>query len=158
MNWYAVGALASLLSTTAFIVSVMFLAYELRRGNRLTKRGAAQKLVDTRVEYQKYIGSDPELCELWWRGLLTPEELNAVEWRRFFIITAAQLRFSESVFEDYQAGFLTESAWELQKRYMTRWFSKPGIQKILRELSIDYSPGFVRLVLVDSPQKNELWK
>ena len=158
MNWYAISATASIISTSAFIVSVIFVAIELRRGNRLNQRAAAQKLVDTRVEYQKYIGSDPELCELWWRGLLTPEELNAVEWRRFFLITAANLRFSEAIFEDYEAGFLSEHVWELQKRYMKRWFSKPGIQKILKELSFDYSPGFVRLIMVDAPKKDELWK
>ena len=158
MNWYAIGATASIVSTTAFVVSVIFLAIELRRSNRLTQRGAAQKLVDSRVEYQKYIGSDPELCELWWRGLLTPDELNAVEWRRFFIITVANLRFSESVYEDYEAGFLSEPVWELQQRYMKRWFSKPGIQKVLKEMSLDYSPGFVRLLLVEQPEKNVLWK
>jgi hypothetical protein len=158
MNWYAVGAAASLISTMAFVVSVVFVALELRRSNRLTQRAAAQKLVDTRVEYQKYIGSDPDLCELWWRGLLEPEELDAVEWRRFFLITAANHSFSEAIFEDYEAGFLSEQVWELQKRYMKRWFSKPGIQKALKELSFDYSPGFVRLILVDSPKKDELWK
>jgi hypothetical protein len=158
MNWYAVGAAASLISTMAFVVSVVFVALELRRSNRLTQRAAAQKLVDTRVEYQKYIGGDPDLCELWWRGLLEPEELNAVEWRRFFLITAANLRFSEAIFEDYEAGFLSEHVWELQKRYMKRWFSKPGIQKVLKELSLDISPSFVRLLLVESPEKNVLWK
>ncbi len=158
MNWFALGAIASFCSTIAFIVSVIFLALELRRGNRLAQRAAAQKLVDTRVEYQKYVGSEPELCELWWKGLLTPEDLNAMEWRRFFLITAANLRFSESVFEDYEAGFLTDQVWELQKRYMKRWFSKPGIQKVLKELALDYTPGFVRLVLIDAPRKNVLWK
>ena len=158
MNWYAIGATASIISTTAFVISVIFLFIELRRGNRLTQRAAAQKLVDTRVEYQKYIGSDAELCELWWRGLLEPDQLNAVEWRRFFLITAANLRFSEAIYEDYVAGFLSEPVWELQTRYMKRWFSKPGIQKILKELSTDYSPGFVRLLLVDQPEKNVLWK
>ena len=158
MNWFAISATASIISTTAFIVSVVFVAMELRRSNRITLRAAAQKLVDTRVEYQKYIGGDPELCELWWRGLLTPDELNPVEWRRFFLITAADLRFSEAMYEDYEAGFLTESVWELQKRYMKRWFSKPGIQKILKELAFDYNPGFVRLIMVDAPKKDELWK
>ena len=158
MNWFAISATASIISTTAFIVSVVFVAMELRRSNRITLRAAAQKLVDTRVEYQKYIGGDPELCELWWRGLLTPDELNAVEWRRFFLITAANLRFSEAIYEDYEAGFLTEQVWELQKRFMKRWFSKPGIQKVLKEMSLDYSPGFVRLLLVESPEKNVLWK
>ena len=158
MNWFAISATASIISTTAFIVSVVFVAMELRRSNRITLRAAAQKLVDTRVEYQKYIGGDPELCELWWRGLLTPDELNPVEWRRFFLITAADLRFSEAMYEDYEAGFLTDQVWELQKRYMKRWFSKPGIQKVLKELALDYTPGFVRLVLIDAPRKNVLWK
>ncbi len=158
MNWYSVGATASLVSTVAFLVSVVFVAMELRRSNRLAQRAAAQKLVDTRVEYQKYIGGDPELCELWWRGLLTPDELDAVEWRRFFIITAANLRFSESVFEDYEAGFLSAQVWELQKRFMKRWLTKPGIQKVLKEMSLDYSPGFVRLILTETPEKNVLWK
>ncbi len=158
MNWFALGAITSFFSTIAFIISVIFLALQLRRGNRLAQRAAAQKLVDTRVEYQKFIGGDPELCELWWKGLLTPDDLNAAEWRRFFLITAANLRFSESVFEDYEAGFLEQQVWDLQKRYMKRWFSKPGIQKVLKEMSLDYSPGFVRLILVEAPQKNELWK
>ncbi len=158
MNWYAIGATASICSTIAFVVSVTFFAVELRRGNRLAQRAAAQKLVDARVEYQKYVGSEPKLCELWWKGLLTPDDLNAVEWRRFFIITVANLRFSESVFEDYEAGFLTDQVWELQKRYMKRWFSKPGIQKVLKESALDHNPRFVRLLLVESPEKNVLWK
>lgn len=150
MNWNAIGAVAELLGATGVIVSLLYLATQLRQSNVLARRNAVQSTLASRVDVNRFLASDPAISDLYWRGLESPDDLNESEWRRFIIILSTIVRQFEAIHNDHSAGLLSDGIWRSQSNSIQRWMSKPGAQRVLAELEADFDPEFVRLVLAKS--------
>ena len=149
MNWNAIGAIAELFGAAGVIVSLLYLATQMRQSNVLAKRNAVQTLFASRGELNRFLASDPALSDLYWRGLDSPDELNQSEWRRFIIVLSTLVRQFEAIYSDHEAGLLSDRIWQSQANSIQRWMSKPGAQRVLQELKSDFDPDFVRHVMVE---------
>ena len=149
MNWDAIAAVAELLGATGVILSLLYLATQLRQSNKLAKRNATQSLLAARGEFNRFIAGDPALTELYWKGMEMPDDLSDTEWKRFHEVSTTLIRHFEAIFLDQIEGLLPKGIWQSQDASMRRWMSKPGMQRCLIELEPDFDPGFVRHVLVD---------
>ena len=149
VNWDAIGALAELLGAAGVVASLLYLATQMRQSNRLAKRAAAQALLSSRNEFNRFLASSAELNELCHKGLEAPDELSETEWNRFQAVTSSLIRTFEAVFLDHREGLLPSEVWQSQSHSMRRWMSTPGAQKILRQFQGDFDAGFVRYVSSD---------
>ena len=149
LNWNAIGAVAELFGAVGAIVSLLYLATQLRQSNVLAKRNAVQTLLASRGELNRFLASDPAISDLYWRGLDSPDDLNESEWHRFIIILSTLVRQFEAIHTDHDAGLLSDGIWQSQNNSIQRWMSKPGAQRVLKELKADFDPEFVRHVLVE---------
>ena len=148
MNWNAIGALAEVLGAAGVILSLLYLARQMRQANVLAKRNADQSLYAGRAELNRFLSSDSEISDLFWIGLETPNELNDAEWKRFTNIVSTLVRHFEAIYVDHNTGLLSDGVWQSQESSMQRWMSKPGAQRYLNELSSDFDQDFVRHVSV----------
>ncbi len=149
MNWNAIGAVAELFGAVGVIVSLLYLATQLRQSNVLAKRNAVQTTLASRGELNRFLAGDPAISDLYWRGLDSPDDLNESEWHRFIIILSTLVRQFEAIHTDHNAGLLSDGIWQSQNNSIQRWMSKPGAQRVLKQLKADFDPEFVRLVLVE---------
>ena len=147
MNWDAIGAIAELLGAAGVILSLLYLAGQVRQANKLTKRNAAQSLLAARGELARFVSSDAELSDLFWNGVETPDELSESEWKRFLAVASTLARNYEAIYVDQKAGLLPDAIWQAQDNSMRRWMSTPGLQKYLIKYESDYNSDFVRHVL-----------
>lgn len=144
MNWDAISAIAELLGALGVILSLLYLATQMRQGNKLAKRNATQTLLAARGEFNRFIATDPVLTELFWTGLESPGNLSDAEWRRFSEVSTTLLRHFEAIYLDQVANLLPTGIWQSQECSMMRWMAKPGLQKSLEELELDFDQGFVQ--------------
>ncbi len=144
MNWDAVGAIAELVGAVAVVISLLYLATQLRRANHLARRNAVQQLLASRGELNRFLAADPKLSDLFWMGLESPNELSEAEWRRFINVVSTLVRHFEAVFSDHREGLLAEGAWRSQASSIQRWLTKPGAQQYLDEFSGDFDADFIR--------------
>lgn len=68
MNWDALGAAAELLGALAVIVTLWFLAQQIRSANRLKRGENRDATVDQFDRWRVTLASDPALASLWLRG------------------------------------------------------------------------------------------
>lgn len=83
MNWNAVGAVAELIAAIGVIVSLLYLAAQVRHGTAVARRNAAHELLDTTSPLLFAIAENPEVASIWTRGLADYDSLEDVEKVRF---------------------------------------------------------------------------
>ncbi len=150
MNWEAIGAIGEVLGAAGVIITLAYLAVQMRQSNRLAKRAAVQSVLAGRAEMNRFIASDPALTELFWRGMESPDEfVDEGERRRFATVFSTMSRHYEAIFLDNQEGLLPPGVWRSQESSMKRTMSMPGAQRLLRELESDFDEAFIRHVLLD---------
>ena len=149
MNWEAIGAIGEILGAAGVIITLAYLAVQMRQSNRLAKRAAVQGVLAGRAEMNRFIASDPALTELFMRGMASPDELDEGEQVRFAFVFSTMSRHYEAIFLDNQEGLLSPGVWRSQESSMKRLMSMPGAQRILRELESDFDEAFLRHVLLD---------
>ena len=147
MNWDAIGAIGEIIGAAAVVMSLLYLALQMRRSNRLVERAAVKELLADRAEYNRFVSADAELNGLYWKGMNTPDQLSESEWLRYLNMYAPMARQLEAVHLDISNGFLSESRCTTELISMKRWLSQPGPQKYFAELGDGFDPSFMDAVV-----------
>ena len=147
MNWDAIGAIGEIIGAAAVVMSLLYLAIQMRQSNRLVERASVKELLADRAEYNRFVSADAELNSLYWRGMNSPDQLSEPEWLRYLNIYAPMARHLEAVYLDISNGFLSESRCTTELISMKRWLSQPGPQKYFTELGDGFDPAFMEVVI-----------
>jgi hypothetical protein len=87
MNWEAIGAVGEIAGALAVIMSLLYLASQIRENNKSTRYGAVQNLLDNTTQLLGRLSSDKEIMGLWIKGM----ELTYL-WERVFYLKKAHYR------------------------------------------------------------------
>jgi predicted Zn-dependent protease len=111
MDLSALADLGDFLSGIAVIVSLIYLAAQIRQNTRTLRAASFQALSDSLSDRTFRIAESSELQDLFDRGL-RGEELSEQEASRFQRLMASLMRVASSSFVQYRAGLLTEDQWQ----------------------------------------------
>ena len=75
MNWEAIGAVGEILSALAVLVTLVYLAAQIKRSNDLSRFNAVKELFRNFNDLHRQVGTDPTLRQL----LMKTDELSADE-------------------------------------------------------------------------------
>jgi len=86
MNWDAIGAIGEILGAIGVVGSLVYLAAQIRKSDQTARADSLQALWDgARDRSFKPQFSDPEVGDLFAKGLTNFEALGKSEKRRFFL-------------------------------------------------------------------------
>ena len=128
MNWAAVSAISSLLATAAVVVSVVYLAIQIRRNTKATYSQAHHMTTIALAETAATIASSDTLSRLYRLGLSAPSELDEDEFFRFSAIATSQFRTFENLFFQYSSGLVSDDFWNGHRENILWFFHRPGVQ------------------------------
>jgi len=123
MNWNAIAALAQVLAAIGVIVSVVYLALQVRQNTRQARLnteslgvthemgGAAMS-----VNIGLAIAGDVELADILQRADTPEGHLTPVEWVRFNALLYAAVAGFQAGFYNYRRGFADAEAWQGHER------------------------------------------
>lgn len=83
MNWEIISALAELFGALGLIISVIYLALQVRNGTATARRAAGHDVMMTINPLLTVLSSDADVTSIWMRGLADFESLNGDEQVRF---------------------------------------------------------------------------
>jgi hypothetical protein len=123
MNWDAIGAVGEIAGAAAVVVTLVYLARQIRHSNSVVAAQVYQERANTRMMLH-HTQSDSEhlapimfrMSELGWPdNVEAVESLDGLDLYRFRQNQFASLvRFDNSYYQ-YRRGFLSDDAWELTK-------------------------------------------
>jgi len=141
MNWDALGAMGELFGALAVVLTLGYLAVQIRQNSDGMKVAAKLDIEKNFNEYTDLILQDSELLELQVKGL-AGQDLEAIEEIKFSLLMQRATRHFSSMYYQYQTQDLSEDEW-YESRRLIRWFTfAPGYRSWWEQNKKNYRVDF----------------
>jgi hypothetical protein len=112
MSWEAIGAMGSLLGAISVLLTLLYLAKQIKENSKLLTTSVYQTAVDGYNEMASMFLENPELA----RNLLMdkPVQLSEVDAYKLNLILRVYLNQGLKLFKLYEAGIFPEEDWLLR--------------------------------------------
>ena len=111
MSWESAGVIAEVVSASAVIVTLMFLALELRANRNSTQSAAVDALSSGFNTVNANLIGDPAFTKTFIDGLANIEQLEEIDRVRLVIFVQSWLNHFTALKKYYDAGVLPEDEW-----------------------------------------------
>ena len=131
MNWEAVSAVGEIIGAVAVVISLIYVAAQIRQNTQMMRSTAKQSLTEaTQGLIYKLIDHSEE-----WVKLTTGEKPSSREEdARMSLLVRATLRGFESQCYQFEAGLLEENEWRALRQAIRDICGMPGFQKYWAQL------------------------
>lgn len=112
MTLQDLGSIGELLGAIGVIVSLIYLATQIRQNTKSIRASAVDAAADRFIESTRLISLNPELADLLDRGRNDYAALSEVEQRRYRLHYLANSLAFENQYQKYTQGLIPKSQWE----------------------------------------------
>src|SRR5437899_5001181 len=127
MNWDAISAISQLISSSAVLLSVLYLGIQVHRSTRVAKLATQDAAATALRDVTKPLMENAELERIWRVGLEDIGALSAEERARFFHATYQWLKAFETIHFHYVYGLMDRQLWEGWQELLRHYVAAPGI-------------------------------
>ena len=159
MNWEAIGAVGESLGALGVIVSLVYLASQIRTQNRASRVSAATEWTN---QWNLFLGSfaeHSELSEIWMKGTHDFSALNPAETVQLSSHLGRIFRVGENIYDQHEQGLFDAKAWRGVERTLEDVSRFPGTKAWWPTRRHWYSDEFVALVQpwIDSTEPQRMY-
>src|SRR3977135_806941 len=112
MTWEAISAISQMIGSVAVVFSVLYLAIQVPRSNRMAKLAAQDAAATALRDVTKPFAENAELARIWRLGLEDLQALSAEDQARFFHSTYQFLKAYETIHFHHVYGLMDEQIWQ----------------------------------------------
>src|SRR5258705_2237676 len=116
MNWEIISAVGQMLGAVGVIISIIYLAAQIRNQNKESRRAGMNVLTTHWSDLNRSLVENPELAALWIRALRSFDELDGVSKLRFGAHLGRFLRFADSLYLGVLDGTIDKRLWRGYER------------------------------------------
>ena len=147
MDWSAVGAIGELLGAAAVVVSLLYLAGQMRNGMRQARLEADRSISTGISDISLALSANGELMDIYVRGSRDFESLDPNEQARYRTFLNSMFKLFEQMYFLHLEGSLDPEIWKGSEGVITDLISAPGVQLYARDRSTWYAESFVRYLV-----------
>ena len=149
MNWDAIGVIAEVVAASGVIITLIYLAFQVRQNTSALKVSTHQDLVSNQIAAMDLVGGNPQVAELLVRADEAYDEMTAAERKQYSFYCLSMFNVFQSARFNYEAGLLNEEIWKAWVRgYASVLVTSPGVRKEWAGLRELYTPN-IRAVVDD---------
>ena len=126
MNWDAIGAIAEMLGALAVIISLLYLASQVRQNTVASRFSRYDSFVRTIGDIRSSIFDNEALSRIWEVGLRAPSELDDVENTRLRLLLYNAVQTLESLHLQLTQSGLDTEIWSRQLPVINRILGSSG--------------------------------
>jgi hypothetical protein len=128
MSWDAIAAIGEALGAVAVIVTLLYLAAQIRQNTQSNRTAALQMTSDHDTAFWSLISSNESLADILVRGNRSLRSLSEVEAARYSAAMMQLYRHWDSQLELHRSGIIPEHLWASFERGMAASLSTQGVQ------------------------------
>ena len=147
MNWDVVSAVAELVGAVAVVLSLIYLAVQVRTGSRALQTTMRDSSFHALTEYNLYLISDPDLPWEFQQGCKDPSALDEKQRARFVHTAYAFFKLFENLYLHYLDGSVRSEVWEYNSKILTAYGSQPGAQSYIQARLPIFEPRFRKFLV-----------
>ncbi len=142
MNWDAIGAVGEILGAAGVIVTLIYLARQIRQNTRATRLSTSHSIATAARDWNRPLLLDPELAWTFQVGTEDPSRLDEKEHARFIELCFSLLRMFEDAHYQYHNGALDRDVWKGYEKLYAAYAKAPGFQMYWKERKETFRPEF----------------
>src|SRR3954468_15722282 len=146
MNWDAISAISQLVGSIAVVISVLYLAVQLRSSTRVARVAAMDAAAAALRDVTKPFMENAELARLWRIGLENLDALSPEDQARFFHAAHQFLKALETIHYHYVYGLLDTQLWQGCRELLRPYVVTPGINNSLPRRGAVFSERFYKFI------------
>ena len=110
MNWDAIGAIGEIVGALAVVISLVYLASQIRIQNRESRAASVHQVIEG---YRSSIAAlyEAEMADIWILAISDFDRLTPSQRLRFVVYLTVALRSFEDAYFQWQEGRLEEEIW-----------------------------------------------
>jgi hypothetical protein len=158
MNWTAIGTIAEVVAAAAVVVSLIYLAVQVRQTSGSVRAATELEAARRWSEFHARAAHSLDMTRIWDLGHTDAEQLTEQEQQRFIWFVAEYFFLVEGLFRQFRHSFLSESSWRpheaavvglLENELLIRWWQS-GVSP--------FSPEFVEAIdRAREARRDEAW-
>jgi hypothetical protein len=151
MNWEAINAIAQLVSSSAVVASLWYLAVQVHRSTRIARLSAQDAATTALRDVTRPFAENAENNRIWMTGLENLDTLSTEDKARFFHFAFQFLKAMETIHFHYIYGLMDESIWRGWANLYEHYLATPGLgfywsvrHNLFSERFQEFVAGFTR--------------
>jgi hypothetical protein len=127
MNWEALGAIGEIVGAVAVVVTLGYLAVQIRQNTRVVTSATHHSTASMGIELDTMLVQSPDVAKVMLTGLRQFGELKGEERFRFDSMMRASFSYYEDMFFQHQQATITPEFWSSREAgflVLLRW---PGV-------------------------------
>ncbi len=125
MNWDALGAIGEVVGAIAVVVTLLYVARQIRQANAQTQAQARYSFIEAYGEMNTSITNSKDVASIFRRGF-TGETLDPDEHYQFFALAGQFLNTWSVLFDLHEDGLLPENQWTMVRLDIITMMNEPG--------------------------------
>ena len=143
MDWIAVSAIAEIVGAIAVVLTLIYLAYQVRNNTKMAQRASTAEAVAAIRTFNDSLVDNPEVGELFQRGVnLGMGNLTDEERVPFAIVMFNLLKTCEHLHYQHAVGAMDPDVWEGWDHMIRGYLTAPGSQEWYQERRLGFSSNF----------------
>jgi len=126
----ALGNIGDFVGGIAVIITLIYLAVQVRQNTRSTRLAAMQTAMLAAQNVGTLPAQDRDLARVVRVGLTRPDELTEDEYQQFRYFLMSMLRVHEDMFVQHRAGVVDDETWMARSSSLRTIFSMPGGRRV----------------------------
>jgi hypothetical protein len=154
MDITTLAAWGEFLGGIAVVVSLVYLASQIRQNSKLLRTSTASATSDITGRIPTLMVQDPEVARIFFEGTADRDALAATDRQRFDPLIALIMGGNLQEYQLAKDGVISPSVWDYRRGAIRRYMQAPGMQQRWSEWSIDI-PQEIRAFVDDMIREGE---
>lgn len=152
MNWDAIGAIAESLGVIGVIVTVVYVAVQIRHNSQAVQGATEQALMTQEMALYALVA---EHANIYRRGSERVDQLDADEYLVYEHLVAAQMSQLYSAYVQFQRGLIPQSVWDAYAADWPESLEQAGFQQAWQKIKHGYPNEFQHCLNAIMPEVSE---
>jgi hypothetical protein len=126
MNWEAISAVGQIVGAVAVVVSVIYLALQVRSNARQTRLASMRAMSDAFNQWLYGLAGNPQIGELYYRGMHDFASIDGPDLPRFSALMDSLFRIYEDMYYQHIEQHLDPHVWRGFEAVMRDIIAYPG--------------------------------
>ena len=140
MNWDAIGAIGEVCGAIAVVVTLVYLAGQLRQNTRALQAASMDSTTQISNDIRETIYSDPAVTKIYLDGLDDPHCFEVVDRERFRLLLNNAFWAIWNTYAQSELG--GRDSWSSQRNILLRLLATPGGQWFWEHYATEFDPKF----------------
>lgn len=129
MNWDAIGAIGEVVGAIAVVVSLIYLAVQIKDNSKLLKMASDDSLMSRYAASLSLVAQTPENAYVFNRGMKDPESLTEDQLAHFGYMIGLIMTQIDYTYRQHQDGRISNEQWARIAIIVENYFSTTGVRQ-----------------------------